>query len=214
MKRMFAVLFAAFLLAAGFLLASAGCAEGWPPMEKTEGKVSLSSEKLSGVYLCNYEGYEEFHGAGNWFHFGGLKPLADDSGSGEEEPVTAAQMIWISGEESLRDIWEFDLEKARLYSNLDDVQAGGKEAVLRADFESEHYYASVEFTIQVADIHDISIRLDSETFDAVAGQPWGVSSEVLSSGVHISPEMYFYGSIRNEDGDLTVEIQKAEKASD
>ena len=202
MKRFFMVL-AAVLVLACLAAVSAGCAEDWPPAGKREGEVNLSSKRMSGIYLCNYEGKEGYRGSGNWFHYGEMHAAGSYGGSGEE--VTAARIVYVSGDESLKDAWKFDLPGSRMVCELGNVQADGKEAVLRAEFESEHYYASVEFSMAAADFDKAVIRLDADTFDAVEGQPWSVDSEVLSGGVHLQPDMYFYGSIRDENGELDTE---------
>ncbi len=204
MKRFFVVLTAALLLAC-LAMVSAGCAEGWPPTGKSEGEVYLSSDMLSGIYLCNYEGKDGYRGSGSWFHFGGIRTAGDNSGSGKDEPATAARIAWVSGDESLKNVWEFDLSGSIMRCWLGDLQADGKEAVLRAEFESEHYYASVEFSMTVVDFGKVGIQLDAEIFDAAQGQPWSVDSEILSKGVHLQPDMYYYGSIRDTDGELETE---------
>ena len=205
MKRSFkwlsVCMFLMICFTAGMLygLGGGNAEEAWPPEGKKEGKSNWTGEELSGLYICNYEQAENYKASDDLKDFMLNQGEPFDFDTAEE--IINSRLTLLSGSETVGNAFKMD-RQGMMRFDLGKLQAGGEEATFRADLESEHFYASVEFTVKLVDLQDIEVRLDADAFTAAVGTPWDATGVLYGDVLHISPEMEYFGSLRNESGKI------------
>lgn len=196
-KKGFLIL--AILLIAGLLLPLCACAEAWPPEGKEEG-AAAAANAMSGTYIYNYENQTPIGTAWDTY----LYPAGSREDS-VREPATMVRLTQISGDSRLKDAFSakyyddgtFDEDGYYITYNPDAVKEDG-EAAYRAEFESEHYWAVIEFSAQFYDFSRITIAPLAETIDCVVGEKvetgWNRADRFFIVSPDIQPNYEYFFS--------------------
>ena len=174
----------------------------WPPAGKEEGCLNVS-DLLEGVYVSHYADREDVQSfsSNRWV---AVSPGTEyDYSTGED--AVKSHVAFASGDERLKEVFTADGNSLD-FSGLSQMDADGAVATFRIDAESEHYYASAEFTITAVNLEHITAELTTDVFPT-KGKILNVYDMLQGDTVRISPEMNYYGTLRNEAGDYGESVE-------
>ena len=175
------------LAMACLLLSGAAAAEEWSiPEGKTEAELSYTPDMLNGTFMCGYSYDNRITGVlgGYWTAY--LCPQGDQDG---KEPAVRGQVTMLSGTGSQGKVFRLEKTDDGLGLSWDTSTVPKGDATYRLDLESEHYWASTEFSVTFMDIRKVEIEQLQETVTFRQRQRTDINTVIDSSVLRIKPEM-------------------------